>query len=525
MTTKNFEHGDTPDTPSVDWLEHRDERQLCADLLAGTDAMRARRSVYTPRKPGEKVQVLPTGAVFDPYDYRVNMGSLTELFGDTVRKLSRMPFKHEIVIDKLPAELEYLRADVDGQRTPLAQFARQLFEDVLSFGVTIGNVDYSRDEASLAGEQITLDEVKQQRQRAKFQRFPILTVREHKTATAMGGLTRVRVVEYRTERVDGKQFQDTSVPYVRLYEVIDTDESDGESNIKLVVYRYDKDMDDWFVESDDPAIFPSTTVRLPMTVIGELSDRPPLQALAQTNLRHYQSSLANIHALDVGRFAIFVITGVDPQPGQLTPDNGPRAQDVILGPSIVIQLPTGQEAKFEEPAGSALKLGIEDVRALEDQAERQGAQPLARETGVKTATGVESDENRTMTPAQEMVGAVSRGLTQMFHDAAAYHGITLPDDFAVRIFDDFGRQVVNADVLRIMLDAVDKGKLRESRLIEAFQSFGVLDDDADVDEEVALLLSENQAKMDAMMERMDRQSVDDDPGLTQQDEDPQDGAI
>ena len=70
---------------------HAESRQLIEDLLGGTKAMRARKTIYLPSEEGETVK---------SYETRVSRTFLNNYFQHTVSKLSSEVFSKEVVFEE-----------------------------------------------------------------------------------------------------------------------------------------------------------------------------------------------------------------------------------------------------------------------------------------------------------------------------------------------------------------------------------------------------------------------------------------
>ena len=109
-----------------------DKWDLVETLFGGTDAMRAAGRQYLPQNPKEPV---------DKYRDRLNRATLTNKYVRTIEKGVGKAFARKMNVI-LPAPLEPLLMNADGQGTSFESFSKQILKDAINYGITYVLVDY-----------------------------------------------------------------------------------------------------------------------------------------------------------------------------------------------------------------------------------------------------------------------------------------------------------------------------------------------------------------------------------------------
>ena len=206
--------------------------------------------------------------------------------------------------------------------------------------------------------------------------------------------------------------------------------------------------------------------------------RPPLMDIAEKNIQHWRQSSNYANALEIGSFPILVRYGVK-RVTPLSPDqNGglPKnaAGENIVGPHIIMDLPTHTEAKAEylEPSGVAYSALERNLDRIVSEAELMAIDLLTRPSG-KTATEANHDRLQQLAPLQRVAMEIERGLTTAFRLTAAARGRNENPGY-IEINKDFG--ITTSDALRVqaLRDARAIGDITAETFLRELQAIGAL---------------------------------------------------
>jgi len=112
-----------------------------------------------------------------------------------------------------------------------------------------------------------------------------------------------------------------------------------------------------------------------------------------------------------------------------------------------------------------------------------GLSPLVERTGGTTATGRAMDEARTSTNIQAWIRALEDTLAQAYGIASEWIGASLPDDFAIDIFNDFGIGVKASEDTKNLITMGQSGLISHETLLQEIKRRGILSDEVDVEAE------------------------------------------
>lgn len=467
---------DKVDTPIDAYVKMSEKWKLPLTLRGGTLEMQRQCSWTLPKEPEEE---LPG------YQIRVSRSILTNMYKDTLEKLREKPFSRDLTVHNLPEALKYLVKDVDGTGRSLNQFAKDLFDDVLFYGLTHVFTDFTRLAENETSRILTIAEERAAGARVLFQQIPppaAIGWRQQQQRGSATSLSQIRIKEIRNE--PSGQFLEEQVGYIR---VINNDGS-------WELWRKGEE-DNEYQRTGETGVL--TLQKLPFTTIygkrtGFMTGSPPLEDLAWVNLAHFRSDSDQRNILRFSRFAMLFGKGFDPD------------KKMAVGPTnIFLAEHTDSEMYYVEPKGSGLAAGDKDLTSLEQRAERLGAQPLAFGQGVKTATGANIDENRNLSPLQAMIKVTEEALVELFEYAAEWHKIKLPDNFAIDIFSDFRVSLYDDNGSNLLLDSTREKRLTTKTYLNELKRRGKLSEDVDIDAEIAELekqLADEEAKENARLE-------------------------
>lgn len=500
MALSTDQRKDSPDQPSLPYLEMAEDWQRIEDLRGGTRAMRA--GPYLPKVRNEKDA---------EYQARLSRAFLTEMYADTVSDLVAMPFRQLVQVADLPPKLAYLETDVDGRGTSLTSFAAGMLTDMIDYGLTHGFVDFTPVPENVTGQRpASIAAEAQVGARPIFQRWkPSAVIAWRLNDADRPEIVRIKETAYRPK--DGAVFLDEAVRLVRQWT------PDEYTSFRMIdsVPRGEVD----YVEEESVPIrvrgqsAAAAFGGLPHVVAyanqtGPFQATPALRALAEVNIAHFQTDGDMRNALRVAAFAMLMVKGWkksiadevdDPEAGEF-PSPAPTNVYTFEDPDA--------DMKFVEHTGAAIDASRETLKDLENRGERLGAQPVAREAAAKTATGANIDETRNMSQLEAWVRELESALRQMFEFAATWVGITLPESFAVRIFDEFSTEDRSPDSLALLTSLWEKHAYPTRELLAKLQRAGHLPDSVDVDALAAEIDADREARSEVMRDTIQDPAFD-----------------
>jgi hypothetical protein len=431
--------------------------ELIDALDGGTLAMRDASETYLPRETKEGT---------DAYEARLSRSVLFNGYRDTSRKISARPFSRPVSLkgdDELSDVLRSIEEDTDGEGTGLTQLGRELFRDALNRGVVHVVVDYP----VLNG-----DETKEQERavgaRPVFIPVSASNVIGWRSASVNGKtrLTQVRIRESGEENVGDYGTQ--TVDRIRVW---------NEATWEVWRQREAK-VDKWVKESEGEHTFggvPMFTAYFEHT--GFMTAVPPLEDLAWLNLAHWQSSSDQRNILRFARTGLWFVKGISLKEFK-------KQGGLKLGPSQYTALEsTDADIKVVEHSGSAIEMGANDLRALEEKMEIMGLQPFVRLSGYQTATGTAIHEGRNQTEIQAWVRSIERLLEEAYWGAAHWIGEeALVEDLKVDIFSDFGIGPRIAADVEALIKARTAREIPRDVFLRELRKRGVLSEDESIEE-------------------------------------------
>ena len=465
---------DTVDVTSVTWDEMRTKWEMIDDLMAGTAVMRARGERWLPMAPRETRK---------QYEIRLNRSFLFNALRDTVEKLVSKPMSRDVNVEGDDDEkLAGIADDVDRQGTNLTAFASAAFTSAVKYGLVHLLVDFPPTTATMQGvPDPTLADERSQNIRPFFVMVEAPRLIGWKTEFVHGKkqLTEIRVQETHTEPVHGAT-GDRKVEYIRVI-----------TWTNWTMYRYDEEAKTFSKHAEGTHTFggiPLVTVYIDQKK-GQLSADPPLEDLAWMNVSHWQSASDHRNILRFASVGFLFGKGFDE-------DEMPV---ISIGPNTFIKT-TNPEAdlKYVEysGAGGAIGAGRTNLQDIEAKMELLGLQPmLTRQSGGQTATGRAIDEGRTESAIQSWIRRLENGLVQCYEMAARWVNVTLPDDFSIDIFNDFGITVQGATDAAILKDARAAGDITQGTYLKEMKRRGILNEALDVETEIAATENETMAKV------------------------------
>ena len=424
--------------PNSAWYAQEPHWILIEDLLQGTYGMRRKHRRYLPQEPRE---------LDESYDNRLARSVVPPYYQRLERMLAgmltRKPVKLQDVSDAIREQL----FDVDLQGNDLNVWTYETARKLVRYG----HIGCLVDAPSNGGRPY----------------WCTYTPRQ--------------ILGYRTEQQDGQQ----RLIQLRLQETVleaDPDSKYGEKQIDQVrvltpgQYQIHQRQDngDYKVVDEGTTSLPE----IPFSVaysnrVGFMESRPPLEDIAELNLKSYQvqSDLDNqLHISAVPMLAFF---------GFPT-----SAEEVSAGPGEALAFPADGRAEYIEPQGRSFDFQFKRLEQIEAQINELGlsavlGQKLSAETATSKMIDRSQGDSTMMVIAQNVQDMIDNSLkfhAQFMGQQEAAGSCTVNRDF-------IGARLEPADV-NALLQLYTAGTITKETLLMQLSDGEVLGDDFDVQEEV-----------------------------------------
>ena len=451
-------------TPCREYLDMATHWTLIDDLLGGTAAMRVAGSRWLPKESREDPQA---------WQNRLDRSILYGAYADTVDDLCGRPFSRPVTVQGTgrggPRRLEAMLQNVDGQGSSLTQFAREVFWTLLNRGVTHILVDFPRSPRA-EGQRPTLAEENGLLPTFVHIRPEDLIGWRYVTMDRAPVLSMIRWTT--TRQADEGRYGASQVDQIRVWTA-----------------------DRWEIhEPTDQGEYVSvdqgehTFGGIPLVTIyvnrqGFMVGLPPMEPLAWMNLRHWQSYSDQANILRFARTALLFARG-------LTQED--LDKEIVLGPNRLFRTTSpNAEMRYVEHTGQAIAAGRQDVLDIEERMTVLGLEPLlSRPSGTQTATGQSIDEAKSQSTIQAWIRALEQGLERAMGMAARWTHETLPEDFGIDVFNDFGVSVRAASDIAALIQMRQAGELDRETFLREVKRRALLGEGTDIDEVIARLEAE-----------------------------------
>ena len=480
---------DDIDTPSVryDAMRKKWSWDLITDLCGGTLAMREAGVKWQPQQEAETDTA---------YRARVSRSFLFEGFTNTIDRLSARPFKKAVTWKpEVDPRLKDVFDDVSKTGVNVTQFASDMFQTGIKWGMAHGLVDFPRIEENTDPDK------------------PSLSIAEERKLGIRPVWLQIAPVNLFFWRVGADQKLDE----IRFFENEITESGAFSDEIKQRIRRYtrthwevwekqkdENDNENWIKISEGEHTFGE----IPLATFytdqdGVLVAKPPMLKLAWLNLTHWQSYSDQRNLLNVARAGVLFGKGFT----QDQIDAG-----IVVGPRATVWT-TNQDAQLEwvEHSGDAIEAGQTDITDIENKMTVVGTEPLVITPPKETATGRAVDANANESAIQAWIRRLEATLNRCAEFTAKWMQITLPKDFTFDIFSDFGVILRSKDDLDWLLKARQTGDIDQQTFLEEVRRRGAISEEADIDVIMERLAEEREDDVDMNFED-DDDNPDDDRG-------------
>lgn len=435
-------------------------------LMGGTPALRDAEEKYLPKHDMESQK---------NYTDRLARATLTNYFRRTVESLVGKPFSHALVMNEdMPEPLKVISEDIDHQGNNINVFARKLFTDGLTKGITHFLVDFPNTAAE--GVQTAEDEAAINAT-PYFVHVPPEAILAAYCEYRNGEEFLVHIRIYETE-VQRQGFDEITIERVRVLEP-------GTWTLWIKGYKNKWKIEDRGTTSLDFIPLVTFYADREEFMVG----RPPLLDLAYVNIAHYQASSDQQNAMTVARFPILAGSGLSEEEG-----------NIKLGPKQLLTCidPKGK-FYYVEHTGAAIEAGRKDIKDMEERMSILGIE-LLKKTGDATATAKAIDTAENTSMLQSIVLVFQDALEEGYRIAAKWLGID--GGGSIEINTDFGLKMDDLSDLTALQWARQNDEISHEQYVRELIRRGVLADDFDVEADQALVDAEVQKRIqDAAFEQ------------------------
>jgi hypothetical protein len=422
--------------PNTAWYAQEAHWILIEDLLQGTYGMRRKHRRYLPQEPREHDESYDNRlarSVCPPYYQRLER----MLAGMLTRKPVRLEDTSDIIMEQL--------FDVDMQNNDLNVWTYETARKLVRYGHVGVLVDAPQD----GGRPYWVSYTPRQ------------------------------ILGWRTEAKNGQQ----ALSMLRLSEtVIIPDGEYGEKvvqQIRLLTpggYQLHQKGDD----GEFRIINEGTTSlsEIPFSVaysnrVSYLESRPPLEDIAELNLKQYQvqSDLDNqLHISAVPMLAFFGFPSA--------------AEEVSAGPGEAIAFPAEGRAEYIEPGGSSFDYQFRRLEQIASQINELGLSAvLGQKLSAETAEAKRIDRSQ----GDSTMMVIAQNVQDMIDSCLQYHAQYLGQSTAAgscRINRDFIGTRLEPQEIQSLLQLYTAGTITQETLLRQLSDGEVLGDDFNVDEEL-----------------------------------------
>jgi len=418
-------------------------------LMGGTKAMRAAKETYLPKWPAEKQ---------DAYDFRLKTSTLYNAFARTIENMAGKPFTEPVQWSDIDPVVEEWFDDIDCCGRNLHVFAQDIFRAGLKDGITHVLVDFP----------VTKDE----------DGAPLYVTRAAEQAAGVRPyaihIKQSQILGWISTTKNGAEV----LAQLRIMECVNEPDGDyGTNDVQQVrvltpgawnTWRQNEKKE-WVLYEEGVTtldFIPLVTFYTRRT--GFMTAAPPLNDLADLNIKHWQSQSDQDSLLHVARVPLLVRIGMDDV----------TAATQTIGKSIT-DMPLGADMKYVEHSGAAIGSGRDSLRDLEGQMESMGAELLTVRPGDRTATEAALDTSQSQCQLAAMASGLEDFLDEMVDVMAKWAG--LPDQGDIDVFDDFAAISVDAanigPFVTSLVALVTSGMLSRESAFSEMKRYGILNPD------------------------------------------------
>lgn len=422
--------------PNTAWFAQEPHWILIEDLMSGTYGMRKKHRRYLPQEPREQDE---------SYDNRLARSVCPPYFQRLERMLAGMLTRKPVRLEDTDSSIMEQLFDVDMQGNDLNVFVYETVRKLVRYGHVGTLVDAPKD----------------------------------------GGrpywctYTPRQILGWRTEAKDGQQV----LSMLRLSETVTI--PDGEYGEKVVeqvrlltpgAYELHQKGDDGEFRITEEGT--TSLSEIPFSVAyssraGYLESRPPLEDIAELNLKMYQiqSDLDNIlHISCIPMLAFFGFPSA--------------AEEVSAGPGEAIAFPSEGRAEYIEPRGTSFDYQFRRIEQIAAQINELGLSAvLGQKLSAETAEAKRIDRSQ----GDSTMQVIAQNTQDMIDNCLQYHAQYLGKSVAAGssyVNRDFIGARLEPSEITALLQLYTAGTITQETLLRQLNEGEVLGDNFDLDEEL-----------------------------------------
>ena len=429
-----------------------DSRQTWRDAIAGTEAFRLAGKRYLPQFPAEQDASWTT---------RLSIATFHNVTKKTLEAFCGLVFQKDLSFaDDVPESIAQLAENIDNKGNHINVFARDLFEDSFA-GYAAILVDSPTMQAGDLGEQRSLG---LRPYWVKYSAENIINWDYQINAVSRKRELSMIVLKEMVTRRTGK-FRRESVCQYRVLML----------NGSSVAWELYEEVKDAHGKVSDYIIVGYGTIAkqtaIPVAVVGELGDEPPLMDLAYKNIEHYQD-YSDYRSLKHKTAVPLLFT--------VNLDGEPEA--------------VGGDVWFKCNDGGSVGWAVADPAALD--AHEKGLENVKREMGqlglaMLAGTGVKGDTTatETMLDSIQETSALQVKATQLKDALELALGFTAKylgekDGGSIELGANWNQMVMSAQELASLASLFEQGLISKESIVWTLYKAGKLPPDVEVEDEL-----------------------------------------
>lgn len=456
-----------PDTRHADYEKQAPQWERCRDVIAGEDAVHAKREAYLPRLSGQE------DSEYYAYVKRAPFYGAT---ARTVDGLVGMVLRKEPVVEA-PASMDAIRADMTLSGTSLETLSEHMLREV----TTVGRIGVLVEYPVQVEGPMTLAQAAAMNRRAYASVFHAEHIINWRVARVNNAMQPVMVTL--TEKVEewANEFEMGEVDQRRALLLEQT--PDGWRYLQRL-YRKAEKSGTWEQVGGDivPLMNGQPLGFIPFVITGPQGNtfscqKPPIYDLATLNLSHYRTIADYEHGAHFTGLPTPFIAGVQLAEGET----------IRIGSSQAITSPDPQaKGTFMEFTGQGLSTLKDRAAEKEAQMAAIGARMLAPEKAGVEAEGTlamrHSGESAVLATIAKMVSA---GLTRILQIMADWEGVA--SQVRVTMNTDFADLSLTAQEIDALVSAWQRGAISRETMFDNFKRGEIIPEGRDFETEAAAI--------------------------------------
>ena len=426
------------DDPNQQWLNMQQFWELPEVIIQGTQEIRSKHRKYLPQEERESDL---------SYDARLARSVLSPYFIRIERMLAGMLIRKPVQINDTPDVIREALFDIDLSGNDISIFTYELCRKLLRYGHCGCLVDAPSLETESGRPYWT-----------------IYTPRD--------------IIGWRTEKKEGRD----ELVQLRLAEQVLV--NDGLYGVKEVqqirvltpggfeIHRKNKEKSDWVIEEEGI----TSLDYIPFSIayankVGYMESRPPMNDIAELNLKHYQIQSDYDNILHISAVPMLSIFGMPPSDSEIS-----------AGPGEAFAMPAEARIEYIEPSGSSFTAQQDRLKEIASQINELGlaailGQKLSAETASSKAIDRSQSDATLLYIAQQVQDLIDNSLR--FH--ADYLGVESGSCYVNR---DFLAARLEPQEIGSLLQLYTAGTISKETLLKMLSQGEVLPDEFDIEEEL-----------------------------------------